>query len=151
VTRRFEKRLARAFAAEGLNWQRHCVIHPRQSQGDFLALNQQATVFLDAPGWSGNNSALEALACGLLPVTLPGPMFRMRHSLAILRRIGLDDALVARDADDYVARVVQMASDPAWAHTQRARLAETAHTVFDDPAPAVALGALIAGWADGGS
>jgi protein O-GlcNAc transferase len=151
VTRRFEQRLARAFAAEGLNWQLHCVIHPRQSQEAFLALNQQATVFLDAPGWSGNNSALEALACGLLPVTLPGPMFRMRHSLAILQRIGLDDALVARDADDYVARVVQVASDPARAHRLRARLAETAHTAFDDPAPAVALGALIAGWADGGS
>lgn len=140
VTAQFQARLARAFAAEGLAWVQHCIVHPRQSQQGFLALMQQADVFLDAPGWSGNNSTLEALACGLPPVTLPGPMFRMRHTLAILRRIGLEDVLVAADAEDYVRRAVALAEDGG---AMRARLTAAAGAAFDDPAAVEGLGAWI--------
>jgi CRISPR-associated protein Csy1 len=67
---------------------------------------------LDTVHWSGGNTSLDALAMGLPVVTLPGGLMRGRQSLGMLRMLGVDDELVARDARDYVARAVAIAGDP---------------------------------------
>lgn len=107
----FRSRLQRAFAAAGLEWQRHCVLAPAVPHAAFPGVLRAADVFLDSIGWSGCNSTLEAIACDLPVVTTPGALMRGRHSAAILACMGLAHR-VAADVDAYVALAVQLA-DPA--------------------------------------
>ena len=57
---------------------------------------------LDTLHWSGGNTSLDALACGLPIVTLPGPFMRGRQSAGMLSLLGVPE-LIARDRADYVA------------------------------------------------
>jgi predicted O-linked N-acetylglucosamine transferase (SPINDLY family) len=107
----FRARLHASFAAAGLNWRRHCVLVPPVPHHDFPALLRAADVFLDSIGWSGCNSTLEAVACGLPVVTMPGALMRGRHSAAILAELGLSRR-IAGDTAGYVEAAVQLA-DPA--------------------------------------
>jgi predicted O-linked N-acetylglucosamine transferase (SPINDLY family) len=93
VTRRFQARLAAAFAAVGLDWRQHCHFLPRLGWMDYLAVNRVCDVFLDSIGWSGGNTSLEAIANGLLPITSPGRFMRGRHTTAMLRLIDLEGAI----------------------------------------------------------
>ena len=74
--------LGRAFAAQGLNAERHLVFLPRLSTQDFLGAASVCDAFLDGSDWSGCNSALECLSVDLPIVTSPGPLMRGRHCLA---------------------------------------------------------------------
>ena len=66
-----------------------------------------ATSMVDTLHWSGGNTSLDALACALPIVTLPGRFMRGRQSAGMLRLMGIDE-LVARDADDYVRIVARL-------------------------------------------
>ena len=63
---------------------------------------------------------LEAIACGLPIVTLPGKFMRGRHSAAILNQLGATET-IARDEDSYVQIAVKLGLDRAW----RAQVVET--------------------------
>jgi protein O-GlcNAc transferase len=138
VTMAFGRRLARAFAAEGLDVARHVVMAGRLVTADFIGGARVSDVFLDSIGWSGCNSALECLDANLPIVTWPGPFMRGRHCAAILRRLGVTDTTAA-SADDYVAIAVRLARDPAWRAGLRARMETNRARLFADPAPVRAL------------
>ena len=78
---------------------------PRQSQVDFLRIQQLAAVSLDPPAWSGGNTTVNGLGLGGPIVTLPGPFMRSRHSLAFMRQAKVD-GLVATSPEEYVALAV---------------------------------------------
>jgi len=133
----FRSRLQRAFAAAGMDWQRHCVLIPPVPHAAFPGLLRAADVFLDSIGWSGCNSTLEAVDCDLPVITTPSGLMRGRHSAAILQCMGLAHQ-VAADVDSYVAQAVRLA-DPA---ARAARVAEQSagrSRVFGDTAPVRAL------------
>lgn len=138
ATEIFRARLERAFAGHGLDAARHCTIWPRLSQDEFYGLVQAADVVLDGWPWSGNNSTMEALACGRPVITLPGDQMRFRHSAAILTRIGLPE-LIAKDFDDLVAIATRAGTDSAWRGELTSVIARNKHRLFDDPAPIAAL------------
>jgi protein O-GlcNAc transferase len=96
---------------------------PGQSRPDFLALNQCADVFLDAPGWSGGRTTLEALGCGLIPISCPGQMMRQRHTAAILDELGWPE-LIAESLEDYVTLATRLGRDTAWRDQLKAELPE---------------------------
>ena len=97
VTARFRRRLARAFAAEGLDAARHVVILSRLTTPDFAGVAAICDVFLDSIGWSGMNTALESLASALPIVTWPGPLMRARHSLAVLRMLEVSETVAGSE------------------------------------------------------
>ncbi len=138
VTDVFRQRLRRAFAAEELDADEYCVIHERQDQKGFMALNRRADVLLDSCMWSGNNSSLEGIACGLPVVTWPGPFFRSRHTLGHLRMMDIADTL-ARDLDDYVEIAARLGTDADWRAAVTAKFAANRHRLYDDTAPIAAL------------
>ena len=109
-TRRMMVRLAAAFAARGLCPDHHLVLLPSLSRSAYAALNRRCHIFLDTIGWNGANTTLEALAAGLPVVTLPGTLMRGRHSLAILRRAGIEYG-IASDADHYVEIAIRLGRD----------------------------------------
>ncbi|MFO1079230.1 MAG: tetratricopeptide repeat protein [Reyranellaceae bacterium] len=138
LTDLFRRRLVRAFAAHGLDAERHCVILPRLDLDRYSAANGLCDVFLDSLEWSGGNTTLETLAHDLPVVTLPGTFMRGRHSAAILRMMGATDT-IAGSLDDYVAIAAPLARDPAWRAEQRAAVATHKHRVYRDRTAIAAL------------
>jgi protein O-GlcNAc transferase len=111
LTRRFQDRLAAAFAARGLDARAFCAILPRMTPGAFQAAMGCADVMLDSIGWSGCNSVLEAFARALPVVTLPGETMRSRHAAAMLREIGMDRWICGTQAE-YVETAAALGLDP---------------------------------------
>src|SRR5262249_23584230 len=89
VTDLFRKRLDQAFAAFGLRAVDHCIFLPRRDARWFMAAIGQCDIVLDSIGWSGCNSTLESLHHDLPIVTMTGSLMRGRHSMAILKMMGI--------------------------------------------------------------
>ena len=135
---RLQRRIAAAFAAAGLDAAAHVRLLPWLSRSAFLGLMQQADVFLDTVGFSGFNTALQAIQCGLPVVTREGRFLRGRLASGILRRLGLHE-LVAQDEDRYVALATRLCRDAAYRGSLRVRMAAIQHVLFEDLAPIRAL------------
>jgi len=131
VTEVFRARLARAFAACGLNAEAHCLYLPRLDTAGFIAAMGQCDVILDSIGWSGGNTTLESLAHALPIVTMPGELMRGRHSAAILQMMGVTET-IADSLDDYVEIAARLGRDLDWRNAVRERVAERKQGVYRD-------------------
>lgn len=138
LSEQLQRRLASAFARDGLDAARYVRVLPWLTRPAFLGLMRQADVYLDTIGFSGFNTALQAIQCGLPVVTLEGRFLRGRLASGILRRLGLHE-LVAADADQYGALAVRLCRDPSYRAILGARLAAGRHVLFEDAAPIRAL------------
>lgn len=107
---KFVRRLESAFARFGLRCSDYVKLLPHLTPPEYRTLNQVADVFLDSIGWSGCNSTMEALACDLPIVTMPGRLMRGRHTHAILQMMGCNET-EARDLDEYVAIAKKLGTD----------------------------------------
>jgi predicted O-linked N-acetylglucosamine transferase (SPINDLY family) len=132
------ERLATAFAGRGLEFGRYAVFVPWQSRAAFHGLLRSADVFLDTIGFSGFNTALQAVECGLPIVTREGRFLRGRLAGGILKRIGLPD-LVAADEAQYVALAVGLAQDAGYRTEIRRRMETGRSMLYGDTAPIRAL------------
>ncbi len=133
LTARYLARLA----AAGVPADRVRVL-PQCGHDDFLRVNSVCDVMLDTLHWSGGNTSLDALACGLPPVTLPGRFMRGRQSAGMLGLLGLDE-LVVPDAEAYVRTVAAIAADPQRRRDLATRIGAAQHRIFDDRAPVAAF------------
>jgi protein O-GlcNAc transferase len=143
VTKIFRERLAREFAAHGLDAARYCVFLPPMAQRQFIAAVGAADVILDTVGWSGGRSTFDCLARESPIVTLPGQFMRGRHTAAILRQIGCE-ATVAGSLDEYIALAVRLGIDAAWREEIRGLVARGKSRAFRDTAPIRALETFLA-------
>ena len=138
VTELFQRRLARAFAAAGLNSSDHCIFLAPMEMNQFSAAAAQCDAMLDSIGWSGGNTTLEALAQDLPVVTHQGALMRGRVSAGMLRMMGLEET-VAATIDDYVALAARMGKDLAWRTEMRQRVKQERHRLYRDRACIEAL------------
>lgn len=143
VSAAFKSRLQRALDEHGVAPER-LVVLPSMSHEDFLRVNLLCDAMLDTMHWSGGNTSLDALACGLPVVTLPGTLMRGRQSAAMLGVVGVRE-LIARDAGDYVAIASRLVRDRAWRDDLAARIRAGAPLLFDRPEPVEAFAELLAG------
>ena len=125
------ERMARAFAARGLDFERHVGLFRFVSEREFLGVARASRFSLDSIGWSGGNTTLEILWHDTPVLTLPGALMRSRHTFAMLELLELPE-LVASDVDDYVERAVQLATDDALVASLRARIGERKHVLYRD-------------------
>ncbi len=116
-------RLAQAFAAHGADAARQLDVARFQPEADFHALAADAYLNLDTPNWSGGLTSLDVLWLGLPTVCFDGATLRAAQTAGILRWLDLPQT-IAHDADDYVARVLALAQDPAQREHLRVSLIE---------------------------
>lgn len=134
LSARLRERLQRA----GLDFERNAVLLPWQSPEAFRGLLRRADLVLDTLGFSGFNTALQAVESGIPIVTCEGRFMRGRFASGILRRIGLPELVVSSE-EAYIEQAVALAGDPERRRALRARIQANRGVLFDDPAPVAAL------------
>jgi predicted O-linked N-acetylglucosamine transferase (SPINDLY family) len=139
LSEKLRERLATAFGAE---FERFVSFVPWQAKAEFHGWLQAADVYLDTIGFSGFNTALQALECGLPVVTREGRFMRGRLASGLLKRLGLDE-LIAATHDEYVEKAVKLATDPTYRRRLSAEIAKRRSVLFNDRAPLDALGLLL--------
>jgi CRISPR-associated protein Csy1 len=115
--RAFSERLGTAFRSAGMALTQRAVFLPTRSRANYLQVNLACDVMLDSLHWSGGNTSLDALHCGLPIVTHPGRYMRGRQSMAMLRHLGCPELIVEE------AQLAELALD--FAHDRRRRDALT--------------------------
>lgn len=133
-----QPRLEQAFALSDLNYNDYCVFLPALSRNDYLMLNQLADVYLDTLGFTGGNTTLDAIACGLPVVTCPGEFMRGRLSSGILQALGVTETIVQTEAD-YIELAVSLGLNLERRAQLSAAMLQQQTKVFDDSECVVAL------------
>jgi predicted O-linked N-acetylglucosamine transferase (SPINDLY family) len=131
VNETFQQRLAQAFSACGKSSLEHCIFLPRLDSAKFNAVSGLCDVFFDSIGWSGCNTALEAIAQNLPLITFPGLTMRSRHTAAFLERMGIEGA-TAHSLEDYVALATAMSLNAGRRNDLRAAIAARKHRLYHD-------------------
>ena len=135
---KLRRRLEAAFDRSQLDFDDFVTFIPWQDRPQFLGLLQRADVFLDAVGFSGFNTAVQAVQCGLPIVTRDGRFMRGRLASGILRRMGLQE-LIALSEEEYIEQAVTLAQNAEFRQHVRERIAASRHVLFADVAPIRAL------------
>ena len=126
-TARLKKRFARTL---GENTAR---VHflPAQPNPEFLQLLAVADVMLDPFPFGGGNTSYEAFAVDTPIVTWPSPFLRGRITLALYRKMGWTDCVVA-SGEQYVDLAVRLATDRQYHESIRDKIRATNHVLFED-------------------
>ena len=132
------RRLELAFSAAGLDSREYVVFIPWQTSSNFFGLMQRADVFLDTIGFSGFNTAIQAVESGIPIVTREGKYMRGRLASGILRRMGLPE-LITHGDEEYVALAVRLAQDAEYRQNIQKQIEEKRAVLFDDTAPTAAF------------
>lgn len=131
-------RLRAAFEAKGVDFDAHVSFVPWLQKAHFLGLMRRADIFLDTIGFSGFNTAMQAVECGLPIVTRQGRYMRGRLASAILTQMGMSEMVAATD-DDYVRLAVRLAEDVQYRNRIRQEMLERQRALFGDLEPIRAL------------
>lgn len=135
-------RLGRAFRAAGLDIDAHVRFVPWLGPREFSGLMREADVFLDTIGFSGFNTAMQAVECRLPIVARRGRFMRGRLASAILTRMGMAELVAATD-EEYVGIAVRLARDRIYRQRIRVAIDQKDGVLFDDPEPIRALEAFL--------
>jgi len=114
-------RLRKMFAAAGMPPERLILADGQLDTAAYLGSYARVDVALDTFPYNGTTTTCETLYMGVPVVAFAGARHSERVSASLLRHAGLDE-LVAKDADDYVAKAIELARD-------QARLAEYRRTL----------------------
>ncbi len=134
MTMKFKARLQRAFDRVGLSVDDYCIMTGRQGAVGYMSLNRVCDVFLDSLAWSGGNTTMEAIACGLPVVTCPTGFMRGRHTYAILKTMGITET-IARSEAEYIEIAARLGLDPQWRSRVVERFAEAQDRLYEDTTP----------------
>ena len=140
-----EQRLRAAFDAAGLAFDQCVRFIPWQTQAAFFGLLQQADVYLDSPGFSGFNTAMQAIECATPVVAWEDQHMRGRFASGILRQLELDE-WVTRSPEDYAERAARLCADPALRQQVRAQIADRRSRLYDDKASVAAFAQQLREW-----
>lgn len=135
---KLRQRLNSVFAKAGMNFNDYCVYIPWQDKSAFYGLMKRADVFMDTIGFSGFNTAMQAVECGLPIVTREGQFMRGKLASGILKRMGMAD-LIAGTEEEYVSLVVKLVQDSGFRQNICQRIEKSRPVLFGDTAPVRAL------------
>jgi predicted O-linked N-acetylglucosamine transferase (SPINDLY family) len=131
-------RLQIAFNKAGMDSNAYIRFIPWLERPDFYNLMKRADVLLDTIGFSGFNTIMQAVECGLPFVTHEGRFMRGRLASGILRRMGLPE-LIAQSEDDYIELAIKLVTSPQYRDDIQQNIAGKRSVLFEDSAPIRAL------------
>jgi predicted O-linked N-acetylglucosamine transferase (SPINDLY family) len=134
LAEKLRQRLKAAFARHGLNVDEYVIFIPWQNGPAFDGLLERADVFLDTIGFSGFNTAMQAVERGIPIVTREGRFLRGRLASGILKRMGLQE-LIAGSEEDYISLAVKLIRDGEYRGRIRKRIEAERHALFEDIEP----------------
>jgi predicted O-linked N-acetylglucosamine transferase (SPINDLY family) len=141
---RLQARLRTRFRAAGLDPDKYLLVLPWLAPAAFFALMRRADVYLDTMGFSGFNTAMQAMECALPIVAYQGRFMRGRFASGILRTIDLDD-LIATTGEQYAQLAVRLARDSVFRDAIRQRMRERQHLLYRNSNAIEGLNAFIVG------
>ena len=98
------------FESHGIEKRRVDLLPPTVPLNAFLEQYRRIDIGLDTLPFNGGTTTCEALWMGVPVITLAGKRFVSRMGVSILNTVGMPE-LITENADDYVQRCVQLASD----------------------------------------
>jgi len=134
LSEKLRQRLEVVFAQNQMDISKCVTLIPWQQWAGFYGLLKRADVVLDTIGFSGFNTAVQAVECGAPIVTREGRFLRGRFASGILKRLGLQE-LVAESEDEYVALAVKLVQDSEYRERVRGRIEASRHLLFEDVEP----------------
>jgi predicted O-linked N-acetylglucosamine transferase (SPINDLY family) len=126
-----QTRITTAFETAGLDVANHVCFIRWLSFPEFHSLLRRADLMLDTIGFSGYNTAVQAIECGLPFVTREGRFLRGRLASAVLRRMDLTE-LIAETKDEYVNLAVRLIIDRPYQGRIRQEIEQRRPVLFDD-------------------
>jgi CRISPR-associated protein Csy1 len=148
VTDQFMRRLESCCAERGIAVRERTRVLPPLLHEDYLRVNLACDAMVDTLHWSGGNTSLDALACGLPIVTLPGAFMRGRQSAGMLTLLGIPE-LIARDRADYLGIAARLVDDVAWRRDLRDRIRACLGDLFEQTRPIERLHEILEAMAEG--
>ena len=128
---RLEERLRCKFKLANLQYDEHVNFIPWLNREEFFSLMNQATVYLDTIGFSGFNTAMQAIECNLPIVTMRSQFLRGNLAAAPLHQMGLND-LIADDEQRYVDQVVKLVTNNLYRTQVRGQIEIRKEILFED-------------------
>jgi predicted O-linked N-acetylglucosamine transferase (SPINDLY family) len=126
-----QDRITKEFEAAGLNVTDHVRFIRWLNFHEYHCLSRHADVLLDTIGFSGYNTAVQAIECGLPLVTREGRFLRGRLASGVLRRMDLTELIVQTKAE-YVNLVARLVTDPDYQAHIRHEIQQRRSVLFDD-------------------
>ena len=117
----FKKRLKDKIEHSGFIFEKHVIFVPGQTREGYSALMKNADLLLDTIGFSGANTALQAIGCGLPVITREGRFQRTRHASAILRTIDVEE-LIANTEEEYIDLIEKITLDEVFKNKIRFKI-----------------------------
>jgi protein O-GlcNAc transferase len=134
----FKDRLEKSFNKAGLNINDYVVFLPWLKSEDFYGLMKCADVFLDTIGFSGFNTAMQAIDCALPIVAFEGQFMRGRFASGILKRMGLSE-LITRSHEDYINLAARLGKDALYRDQIKKKLVDQRNVLYGDMDPIIAF------------
>lgn len=131
-------RLKKVFEEESLEVDHYVLFIPLLARENFYGLLKRCDVFLDTIGFSGFNTAIQAIDCGLPIVTKEGAFMRGRLASGILKRMALDECIATTD-QEYIELAVRLAQDKPYRDQVSSKMSKNRDILYDDPKPIRAL------------
>jgi predicted O-linked N-acetylglucosamine transferase (SPINDLY family) len=131
MDRALEARLRAAFARAGTDFDAHVSIIPTLDRARYYALMRRSALLLDTLGFSGFNTAIQALECGLPVLAYEGEFMRGRLASGLLRRLDLPE-LVATTPRQFIDMAVELARDAGKRRRLRTVIAQRREILFHD-------------------
>lgn len=127
-------RLRKKFAAENVDFDACVCVVPLLDRARFFGLMERATLLLDTIGFSGFNTALQGIECGLPVLAFEGDFMRGRLASCLMRRMGLTE-LVASSEIEFAQKAVALAQDKNKLKRLRGEIVGRRAILFRDLAP----------------
>jgi protein O-GlcNAc transferase len=138
MDRFLESRLRTAFDKADVEFDAHVSIIPMLDRSRFFGLMRQSALMLDTLGFSGFNTALQAVECDLPVLAFEGQFMRGRLASGIMHQLDLPE-LVAKTPEEFIQKAIELAGDAGRRARLRGEIISRRNMLFNNLAPVRAL------------
>ena len=124
-----KNRLKLTIEDAGLVFNNHIIFIPQQSRKGFSSIMKKANLLLDTIGFSGMNTAMQAIGCSLPIITRIGNFQRTRHASAILKTINLEE-LITNTEQEYIDLVEKIILDDEFKNTIQKKIKNNENLLY---------------------